>query len=219
MKRQYSNYFTMRTSSRLKPLLRRLPFDLDDTARLNAVFDRWIRMQQPSDREVLDVWTYCYTWRYFLSKAARDNLRRPSDIDALTAQAFRRACCTRDDVEGVLRYANWVSVVCRNTYVNYANRGREMESIESVRGEVVTEPAPTYNDEPLVRRVLLSAINRLPPYLQDTARLFFVEQYTFETIAARLGKPIDTVRTYKSRALHTLRQDDALLEASGRTRT
>lgn len=207
----------MRTSSRLTPLLRRLPFELDDTARLNAVFDRWIRTQQSADREVLDLWTYCYTWRYFLSKAARDDLRRPSDIDALTARAFRRSCCTRGDMDGVLRYAHWVSVVCRNTYVNYANRGREVESIEAVRREVVTEPAPTYNDEPLVRRVLMAAIHRLPPYLQDTARLFFVEQHTFETIAATLGKPVDTVRTYKSRALRALRQDDALLEASGRT--
>lgn len=206
----------MRNSSRLTPLLRRLPFDLDDTARLNAVFERWIRTQEPADREVLDVWTYCYTWRYFLSKAARDSLRRPSDIDALTAQAFQRACCTWGDVGGVHRYANWVSVVCRNTYVNYANRGREMESIDEAYREVVTEPAPTYDDEPVVRRVLLAAINRLPPYLQDTARLFFVEQHTFETISAMLEKPVDTVRTYKSRALGALRQDDALREASGR---
>jgi len=206
----------MRTSSRLTPLLRRLPFDLDDTARVNGVFERWIRTQQPSDREVLDVWTYCYTWRYFLSKAARDSLRRPSDIDALTAQAFRRACCSWGDVDGVLRYANWVSVVCRNTYVNYANRGREMESINAAYRDVAAEPAPTYDDEPVLRRVLLAAINRLPPYLQDTARLFFVEQHTFETIAATLEKPVDTVRTYKSRALGTLREDDALREASGR---
>lgn len=201
----------MRTSSRLQPLLRRLPFDLDDTDRLNVVFRRWCRTQCSADREVLDLWTYCYTWRYFLSKAARDQLHRPSDIDALTARAFQKACCRRGGTAQVIRYGQWVSVICRNTFVNYATRECGIESVEAVDAERVMEPTPAYDDEPLVRRVLLSAIYRLPDYLQDTARLFFVDQCTFETIAAALDKPVGTVRTYKARALHALRHDEELL--------
>lgn len=201
----------MRTSSRLQSLLRRLPFDLDDTDHLNVVFRRWRQTQRPADRDLLDLWTYCYTWRYFLSKAARDQLHRPSDIDALTARAFQKACYHRSGPTRVVRYGQWVSVICRNTFVNYATRECGVEFIDAVDAERVTEPTPVYDDEPLVRRVLLAAIHRLPTYLQDTARLFFVDQCTFEMIAAALDKPVGTVRTYKARALHALRRDEELL--------
>ncbi|PEN12546.1 RNA polymerase subunit sigma-70 [Longibacter salinarum] len=204
----------MRTSSRLRPLLRQLPFPLDDTDRLNHVYARWARSGALSDREIVDLWTYCFTWRYFLSKAARSSMRRPSDMDALIARSIRRTCRTRHDATAIVRYASWVSVVCRNTFVNYAKRSRALASIDDLRGFAVSEPAPTYNDAPRIRRVLLAAILRLPTYLQDTARLFFVDGCSFETIAASTGKSIPTVRTYKCRALNELRRDPDLRKIS-----
>jgi RNA polymerase sigma factor (sigma-70 family) len=209
----------MNTASRLQPLLQQLPFALDDTERLNAVYDRWARTGAPSDREVLDIWTYCYIWRYFLAKAARDALRRPSDIDDMVATAFRRTCRTRMDVSGVVRYAHWVSVICRNTFVNYAHRARDTEPIDDLDIAAVAEPAPAYDDTPHIRRALRAAIARLPAYLQDTARLFFLDGCTFETIAASVGKSVATIRTYKCRALHALRRDPDLRCASGRLAT
>jgi len=204
----------MRTSSRLDPLLARLPFALDDTDRLNAVYQRWTCSGGAADRDVIDLWTYCFIWRYFLSKAARDGLRRPSDMDALVARAFRRTCRSRRDATTIVRYASWVSVVCRNTFINYVQRARVVQSIDDMGGDLISEPPPAYDDAPRVRRALLSAIDRLPAYLQDTARLFFVDGCTFEMISASIGKPVPTVRTYKFRALDLLRDDPVLRRTS-----
>jgi len=200
----------MRTSRRLAPLIQQLPFPIDATERLNDVFRRWVETAARPDRDILDLWTYCFTWRYFLSKAARGGLRRPSDIDALTAQTFRRTCRTRTDMGRIVRYANWVSVVCRNTYINYLQRGRGVVWIDDLDGEFVTEPAPIYDDAPLICGVLQAAIHRLPPYLRETARLYFVEGHGFDAVAQALDLGVPTVRVYKQRSLQRLRDDTEL---------
>jgi RNA polymerase sigma factor (sigma-70 family) len=63
-----------------------------------------------------------------------------------------------------------------------------------------------------VHEAFVEAIERLPEYLQEPARLYFLENREFEEISEAVGKPVATIRTYKHKALKKLRTDERLQE-------
>jgi RNA polymerase sigma factor (sigma-70 family) len=201
------------SSSQLRTVIDRLPFPVDDTRAANDAFRRWTQDNAQAAKRVVDLWTYCYVCRYFLSKSARGTFQNASDADELTTRAYQKVQKHRDSVRDPSRYANWVSVVCKNTLLNYARRNRFSESIEKESGPTLRAKAkrPTANIG-FVREAFAEAIERLPEYLQEPARLYFLEHQEFEEISEALDKPVATVRTYKHKAMKKLRTDDRLRE-------
>ena len=167
----------------------------------------------PDAKRLVDLWTYCYVCRYFLSKSTKGTFDNTSDADELTTRAYRKVEKNRDSVRNPDRYANWVSVICKNTLLNYTRRTQFSESIEEEEGPTLTSD----EEHPVakvgfVREAFNEAIERLPPYLQEPARRYFLEDQEFEEISEAIGKPVATVRTYKHKAVKQLRTDDRLQE-------
>ncbi len=198
--------------SDLDRLVAHLPFSLDDTEEVNAAFARWRAHKDREDEKIVALWTYCFIMRYFLVKAVRGTVRSASDLDALIAKVYRKADCKRDTVKNASRYASWVSVICKNTLINYVNRKRPEQSIQDEQGPMLTaESSTTYHDAGFVLQALHDAIDRLPSYLQETARLYFLQEFTYEEIGKRIGKSVPTVRSYRHKAVKKFREDDQLL--------
>ena len=200
-------------SSELRTVIDRLPFSVDDTDAVNDAFRRWVKEDDPEAERLVDLWTYCYVCRYFLAKSTKGTFNNTSDADELTTRAYRKVQKNRDTVRDPSRYASWVSVICKNTLLNYARRDRFSESLEDEESPTLTaqneHPA---GDVGFVREAFVEAIERLPSYLQEPARLYFLEDRGFEEISEAVGKPVATVRTYKHKAMKHLRADDRLQE-------
>jgi len=200
-------------ASELRTIIDRLPFSVDDTGAANAAFREWIDGNDPGAERVVDMWTYCYICRYFLSKSSQGAFNHASDADELITRAYRRALENRDNVRNPSRYANWVSVICKNTLLNYARRDQFSESIEEEDGPTLpAEERQPVAEVGFVREALDEAIDRLPQYLQKPARLYFLEDREFEEISDAVDKPVATVRTYKHKAVKRLRTDERLQE-------
>lgn len=200
-------------SSELRTVIDRLPFSVDDTDAANQAFRRWRAEEDQEAKRLADLWTYCYVCRYFLAKSARGTFDNPSDGDELITRAYRKVQKNRDGVRNAARYANWVSVVCKNTLLNYTRRNQFSESIEDEgRPTLTAENKNTVAEVGFVYEAFTEAIERLPPYLQEPARLYFLENREFEEISDAVGKPVATVRTYKHKAMKKLRTDDRLRE-------
>ncbi|MCS4034575.1 RNA polymerase sigma factor (sigma-70 family) [Salinibacter ruber] len=200
-------------SSELRTVIDRLPFSVDDTDAANESFRRWRDEEDPKAKRHADLWTYCYVCRYFLGKSARGTFNNPSDADELITRAYRKVQENRDGVRNAARYANWVSVVCKNTLLNYTRRNQFSESIDGENRFTLT--ADTTNavaEVGFVQEALVEAIEGLPNYLQEPARLYFLENREFEEISEAVGKPVATVRTYKHKAMKELRTDERLRE-------
>jgi RNA polymerase sigma factor (sigma-70 family) len=201
-------------SSRLRTVIDRLPFPVDDTDAANDAFRRWRSQDDPDAERVVDMWTYCYVCRYFLSKSAGGAFDRAAAPDELITRTFEKVQENRDSVRDAGQYASWVSVVCKNTFLNHTRRDRTPASIDD------EEYGPTLraDDDPVaaelgfVREAFEDAIQRLPEYLRKPARLYFLEDRDFEEISEIIGKAVPTVRTYKHKALQKLREDDTLRE-------
>jgi len=198
--------------SHLDRLVAHLPFPLDDIDRANQAFATWQESGQRDDEKVVAVWTYCFVMRYFLVKAVRGSIYAASDLDALIAKVYKKVDQKRHTVKNPSRYASWVSVICKNTLINYVNRTRPEQSIHDESGPVLTaETSATYNDVGFVLQALHNAIDRLPAYLQETAKLHFLNACTYREISERIGKDVPTVRSYRHKVVRRFREDDRLL--------
>jgi RNA polymerase sigma factor (sigma-70 family) len=201
------------TTSHLRTVVDRLPFAVDDIDAANDAFRRWMEGEDPDAKRLVDLWTYCYVCRYFLSKSTRGIFDNTSDADELTTRAYRKVQNNRDGVRNPSRYASWVSVICKNTLLNYTRRNQFSESIDEEKGLTLTsDEHPLVADIGFVREAFDEAIERLPQYLQEPARLYFLEDQGFEQISEAIDKPVATVRTYKHKAVKQLRTDERLRE-------
>lgn len=198
-------------SSRLRTVLDRLPFSVDDSDAANHAFRRWTENADPETERLVDMWTYCYVCRYFLAKAAGDSFDSAAAPDRLITRSFQKIQENREKVREPDRYANWVSVVCKNTFLNHARRDRSAQSIDDEDAPTLkAERARSISELGFVRDAFEKAIDRLPNYLQEPARLYFLENLEFEEISDEIGKAVPTVRTYKHKAVQQLREDETL---------
>lgn len=198
-------------TSRLRSVLDQIPFDLDDTAAVNEAFQQWKDEDALDAKRNVDLWTYCYVWRYFLVKSARGAVDDASDVDDLIARAYKKVEEGRTDIRRAGRYASWVSVICKNTFLNYTRRDRVSRSIDADEGpDLVADASGPFDDLGYVRRAFEEAIQRLPEYLRETARLYFLEDKSFKEVGEVIGKSVATVRTYKYKVVKRLREDEHL---------
>ena len=200
------------STSRLHTVLDRLPFSVDDTDAANDAFRRWREKQEETAERLVDMWTYCYICRYFLAKSTGSAFDSAAAPDKLITRTFEKVQDKRDSVRDPDRYANWVSVVCKNTFLNHTRRDRTADSIDREKGPTLQAEDPRVPKIGFVQEAFSEAIERLPDYLQEPARLYFLEDREFEEISEQIGKAVPTVRTYKHKAVKQLRKDERLRE-------
>lgn len=200
-------------SSELRTVIEHLPFSVNDADAANDAFRRWVVERTPDAEHVVDLWTYSFITRYFLAKSEKGVFDTPSDADELITRAYRKVQKNRDEVRDPDSYASWVSVVCKNTFLNYARRDRFSESIDEEEGpELAANEDCAVANVGFVREALTEAIEQLPEYLREPAQLYFLEDQGFEEISEEVDKPVATVRTYKHKAVQRLRTNEKLRE-------
>ena len=200
------------TLSSLHRLAGQLPFHLDDHAAANAAFLRRHHRPTPEDQRLVDIWTYCYIYRFFLIKLAATNRPVPLCFDALVADAFADVQQHRHALRHPDRYTGWVATICRHTFVNHLRTRRTLASFDDGTPEPpVLDPAPAQShDDAVVHRSLRAAIDGLPAFLREVTRMRLLENCSYDAISRHTGKPLATLRAYVNRALGQLRHDARL---------
>lgn len=191
---------------RLDAVAAALPFAIDDYDAANAAFVAWREGRGP--RRAVDLWAYCYVQRYVLTRFARETGGAPSDLDVVLTKAYERVLKSYDTVRDPGHFAQFVSVVCKNTLLNNRSRRRAFDALDETTPDEDEGPADI--DVGLLRHTLAAAISALPEGIRETARLRFLEGLGYPDLAERIGKEVPTARAYVSKAVKRLRQDPAL---------
>ena len=195
----------------LDALLRHLPFDLDDVKAANASFASWRNEGRAADKRVVDLWTYCFVWRYLLTKFTRLTHLPQSDFDALVGDVYERVQQKLGSVRVPERYASWLSVLCHHAFISYLRKHKRKGGLEvPLYTDVVAEPAAEYYDVELIQEALIAAIDALPGFLRQVAQLRFIQQKTYQETAAIMQKDVSVVRAYAHKALLRLRKNPRL---------
>lgn len=197
----------------LEALAARLPFHLDDTAAVNTCYARWFDSPSKNDRLTIDLWTYCFVRRYFLVKLAQESAVGPAEFEELVDRTFRKVEHAAGQIKRPERYASWVSVVCKNTFLNHLRDHRRAVPLDAGQGpQLVAETPQRFNDVGFARQAIHEAIDRLPDYLQECVRLRFIDGLTYREINERTGHPLPRIRSYVNKAMKRFREDAVLLE-------
>ena len=197
--------------AKLEQLLSHLPFHLDDMARANQAYKDWIKYKRIEDQRIVDLWTYCFIWRNLIVKFSRNAALNPSDFELLVTQIFERIVSQRYTIRDNAKYTNWVSVICRNSFVNHLRRLKRMYSVKDMDLMPAEEELTWRSDDFLVlHQMLRRAIGRLPVYLQKVVRQRLINQKSYEDISEEMSKSVDVVRSYFNKAMRKLRNDGQL---------
>jgi len=200
----------------VNPVAAALPFGVLEVDEANAVFVRWRNGQRPEDKRLVDLWTYCYIRQYFLAKFLTRSYGGAADVEMLIEKAYRRIADKQSTVSTPSRYASWVSVVARHIFLNYIRSVQPHVPIDADERSptlVAEESDRVSYDAVYAHRVVNEAIDRLPPFLQEVARLSLLHDRSYDAISSLTGRPVGTVRTYMHRALKKLREDPGLKQA------
>ena len=118
----------------------------------------------------------------------------------------------RAGIQYASRYASWVSVVCKHTFLNVFRSRQIFVSLdEEEQPPLASEVPEILHDPALVLDAVRRAIQRLPPYLQEVARLHFIEARSYPDIERLTGRDLPTIRSYVYKAAEKLRKDQSLL--------
>ncbi len=198
--------------SSLEALASSLPFHLDESERVNEAFSAYMSGRRKRQKVVVDLWTYCYVRRYFLIKFIREAAFQASELDDVVEQTYKKVESSRGDIEHHERYAQWVSVVCRNTYINFVSRRHVVTPLEARHDRPVEtiEILDLDVNAAALHLSLARAIERLPSFLQATARMKYIENLSYEEISRIIGKRVPTIRSYIHKICSRLRRDVSL---------
>jgi RNA polymerase sigma factor (sigma-70 family) len=196
-----------------------LPFHVDDYEHANEAFMRWRAVGDPQARQIVELWVFCYTRRYFIAKFCGDSGFNPADFERPVGDAFRRVMERLDEVQDPDRFVNYVSVVCRSVYVNFRRRmgrSRRVHLPPEAIPEPVSPSADPFDeyDRLLLRQAIERAIERLPDSLRTIAQLRLLRGRSYEEIEDETGHSLPTLRSYFSKALQKLRDDEALRDVA-----
>jgi len=191
-----------------------LPFAIDDFAAANETFGRWRISKEEEDRAILLKWLYCYARRYLATKFMRHPRLNPAELEILISESFRKAYRQLQNVRDPDRFVSYVSVVCKNTFLNHYRRlhrhGGYLEGDDWIDDDPGGEPPGESLDLSVVHFAVTEAIARLPSSLQEVARRRFLDDQSYEEIASATGLALPTLRSYVSKSMYRLRHDPRL---------
>ncbi|MCA0434672.1 MAG: sigma-70 family RNA polymerase sigma factor [Proteobacteria bacterium] len=102
----------------------------------------------------------------------------------------------------------WLVTIARNQAIDRL-RSRKPESDELAAAEDVADSAVTPEQALLQGNEggrLRQCLEKLPPDRADAVKAAYMEGYSYQELADRLGQPINTIRTWLRRSLASLRE-------------
>lgn len=203
----------------LASVAQHLPFHLNETDKVNRAYRQWRQDNDDQAKYHIDLWTYCFIRRYFLIKFSRESLfNSPADMDALIEQAYLKVQDHHTSVADSGPYASWVSVLCKNAFLNYLRNVQQAVSIDQEEApQLQGDSLEALYDAGMVHQGLCEAVERLPEYLREIARYRFVEGYSYQEIGRYIDKPLPVIRSYVNKAVRKLRKDPLFLAYMGRS--
>jgi RNA polymerase sigma-70 factor, ECF subfamily len=141
-------------------------------------------------------------------RLAYSMLGEQAAAEEMAQEVFLQIWKVLPEYRGEASLSTWIYVITRNRCLSFRKRMRTRPecSIEepSVQAGVESHLASRTRSGPVID--LLSLLAELPPVYRQAVRLFYWEEKSYDEVAAMLGLPAGTVKTYLHRARKQLAQ-------------
>jgi RNA polymerase sigma-70 factor (ECF subfamily) len=137
-------------------------------------------------------------------RLASSFVREPADAEDLAQEAFVRLWRALPLYDGRASFSTWLYVIARNACLNEIRRRGSHPAAQL--GDEAQPPAPA-PAAPIDQRLdCETLVEALPEPQRRIVRLFYLEERSYEQVAAMLDMPINTVRSHLHRARRRLAQ-------------
>lgn len=124
----------------------------------------------------------------------------------LLQETFIKVYLHINDYSKAYTFGQWVYSIARNTLVDHLRRkSGDVLLDERFRTPLATTPSP---EESVIinqtRAHFYNALEELSPEYRQVIEMRFIEEYSYEEIAEKLGRPLNTIKTQIRRARATI---------------
>ena len=124
----------------------------------------------------------------------------------LLQETFIKVYLHINDYSKSYTFGQWVYSIARNTLVDHLRRkSGDVLLDERFRAPLATTPSP---EESVIinqtRAHFYNALEELTPEYRQVIEMRFLEEYSYEEIAEKLGRPLNTIKTQIRRARATI---------------
>jgi RNA polymerase sigma-70 factor (ECF subfamily) len=124
----------------------------------------------------------------------------------LLQETFIKVYLHINDYSKAYTFGQWVYSIARNTLVDHLRRkSGDVLLDERFRAPLATTPSP---EESVIinqtRAHFYNALEELSPEYRQVIEMRFIEEYSYEEIAEKLGRPLNTIKTQIRRARATI---------------
>ena len=150
---------------------------------------------------------YLFTrYRDALMRLFEQRLEEKTMASDLLQETFIKVYLHINDYSKNYTFGQWVYSIARNTLVDHLRRKSGDVSLdERFRAPLATSPSP---EESVIinqtRAHFYNALEELTPEYRQVIEMRFLEEYSYEEIAEKLGRPLNTIKTQIRRARATI---------------
>ena len=150
---------------------------------------------------------YLFTrYRDALMRLFEQRLEEKTMASDLLQETFIKVYLHIHDYSKNYTFGQWVYSIARNTLVDHLRRKSGDVSLdERFRAPLATSPSP---EESVIinqtRAHFYNALEELTPEYRQVIEMRFLEEYSYEEIAEKLGRPLNTIKTQIRRARATI---------------
>ena len=150
---------------------------------------------------------YLFTrYRDALMRLFEQRLEQKTMASDLLQETFIKVYLHINDYSKSYTFGQWIYSIARNTLVDHLRRkSGDVLLDERFRAPVATTPSP---EESVIinqtRAHFYNALEELSPEYRQVIEMRFLEEYSYEEIAEKLGRPLNTIKTQIRRARATI---------------
>ena len=150
---------------------------------------------------------YLFTrYRDALMRLFEQRLEQKTMASDLLQETFIKVYLHINDYSKSYTFGQWIYSIARNTLVDHLRRkSGDVLLDERFRAPLATTPSP---EESVIinqtRAHFYNALEELSPEYRQVIEMRFLEEYSYEEIAEKLGRPLNTIKTQIRRARATI---------------
>ncbi|MBO7189234.1 MAG: RNA polymerase sigma factor [Alistipes sp.] len=150
---------------------------------------------------------YLFTrYRDALVRLFEQRLDEKTMASDLLQETFIKVYLHINDYSKNYTFGQWIYSIARNTLVDHLRRkSGDVLLDERFRAPLATTPSP---EESVIinqtRAHFYNALEELSPEYRQVIEMRFLEEYSYEEIAEKLGRPLNTIKTQIRRARATI---------------
>lgn len=150
---------------------------------------------------------YLFTrYREALMRLFEQRLDEKTMASDLLQETFIKVYLHINDYSKSYTFGQWIYSIARNTLIDHLRRkSGDVLIDERFRAPLATTPSP---EESVIinqtRTHFYNALEELSPEYRQVIEMRFLEEYSYEEIAEKLGRPLNTIKTQIRRARATI---------------